>query len=276
MNRLNNVNRNDGYYLCGENLAVLSDQYRYITALLDGFNLPANTCVFLQLNRGVIGNAVNKLAGGIMYVVNGINLLGGTRIGNIYIVNANNDIDVSDLLTNTLRCDVIVNTVNHNVTLPNNGTCTNAYITDSCDIEIAEVYNGYTFYTLSDIIRQKAGTQCTDIFSNLAILPAQFGSINFATGSDYVNKVMVYDSYVDIQLYFTVTRSIDYTTNVIDYEFPMVGDLAIFPIRRSGDTTSRATGTAYFNNSGMQIIFDTSGNALSLFGTFCCSGRIYY
>lgn len=275
MNRLNNVNRNDGYYLCGENLAVLSGQYRYITALLDGFNLPANTCVFLQLNSGVIGNAVNKLAGGIMYVVNEINAQGGTRTGNIYIVNANNDIDVSDLLTNTLRCDVIVNTVNHNVTLPNNGTCTNAYITDSCDIEIAVVYNRYTFYTLSDIIRQKAGTQCTDIFSNLAILPAQC-SINFETGSDYVNKVMVYDSYVDIQLYFTVTRSIDYTTNVIDYEFPMVGDLAIFPIRRSGDTTSRATGTAYFNNSGMQIIFDTSGNALSLLGTFCCSGRIYY
>ncbi|MDD4394872.1 MAG: hypothetical protein PHQ33_03185 [Bacteroidales bacterium] len=273
MNRLNNVTRTDGYYLCSESIDILNKQQDYIASVLDGLNLPAQTCVFLRIVRGQISSEQNKLKGGLIYYVNGINQIGSTRCGNMYYVKANTDIDVDDLLNNTLQCRVNVNTVYNSVQI-NNNICENAYITDSCSIVLSTVINinqaQPRFYTLTDVLQQKVGTKYTSIFDSLSIASDQVANFEFLIRSGYNNRILIYEDYMDVQLYIQIN-----THNTLNFvegftSFP-TGELPVVPL--CSIAHYNPFGTAKFTASGIQI-YNVGDDTMT--GKYGIIGRIYY
>lgn len=307
MDRLNNVNRATGYHLNGETLEILANQHDYITAMMDGLDLPNHSCVFLRLN------ATPTIQSGLVYIVNhGIQqvIVGNRRItkGKLVKLSAAN-IEPSEILANPGDYTVIVTETNHAVSLANNATFDNAYITDSCAIRAYNSLNinenPYTFYTLDAAMRLKVNS-CTNIFNDLSfstrsqnVMSASFTntiasySYNDDTIPDSIsvnNKLLLYNDYADFQLYIKVERG-DAGDDLSHYIFEInsnrqlpVGYLSVVYIDRTysaqwGSETIESMHIRDFTALVQQnkIILELSAPVTSSFTSYYhITGRLYY
>ena len=275
MDRLNNVNRAEGYYLTGETLEILAKQQDYLAAVLDGLNLPAGTVVFLHIDKNY-DNAT--LYGGLAYVVNSQQQLHIQfepylqRRGMFCKVNGDSSINVTDLLAGTSHYKATINAVNHD-TQVNGDTCTNSYITDSVTITSSSQLLSYKFYLLEDVLKKAVGLQPVDLFGSLSI-NGNFAFDETVPDGNLCNKVLLFNNYMDVQLFVRLSANLSTDDNIqfpTNYTIPL-GTLQVFPNHLLNVNVNN-TYIAYIHNN--QLFFSGGVDNVTP-GSYVISGRIYF
>jgi hypothetical protein len=150
MNRLLNVNRESGYPLVGENLKILAEDYpNYLTAILDSFEIPALTCVFLQLNQqnGILQNS-------LVY----FSYRGHARLHGIFELRVDNSrISVNDLLSGNIPATVSAAQADYAIE-NSAGIFPEAYRIRYMTLDVNNPSTNNKYVMLEDIIRAKSQT----------------------------------------------------------------------------------------------------------------------
>lgn len=294
MERLNRVNRQEGYALCADTLAVLANQYTYIEAILDGMNYSRGTIVALRIDKASDGS----LAGGVVYAVaNPVNQVPGATVqggtttggttsimnkGKIWVLHPHSGVQVDDLFTNTYRMDWITKSWNTSVPAGLNPAIgAEAYITDECAINTSDMH-----INLNDgvyrFVKLNSETSYVDLFTPGT--EELYGCTIEWLGSS--NFVRLYRDKMVVQLRFKIVGANPLSYNIVTpfaQQSPITGVLGVQQTAGSPYTFFRegiVNGTqlnlntvAEISSDKLKVIF--YGGSGTVDREFLVSGTIY-